>query len=117
MAHEQILECTFLIPTHRDANLSDGQSHPSCAWNWLKEQLWHNFNGFTVADQHYHGMYRDPDTGEPVTDVSKQFVVALPRQSVSVLQQVLCEACLVFEQKCIYLSVGGEVEFIERPEI
>ncbi len=114
MAKKRLLECSFLIPLRRDVNLSDGKLHARKAWNWLDEQLF-AFGGATEAIEHYKGWYPDPDTGQAVRDVSKKYFVALTREEVGRLRSFLREACLVFEQKIIYLSVAGHVEFVERP--
>jgi hypothetical protein len=45
-------------------------------------------------------------------DSSRKFIVALPRRRLRELRALLVEACGVFQQKCIYLSVGGTVEFV-----
>ena len=61
------------------------------------------------------GWYPDPDTGERVGDRSRRYVVAIARKRVDELRTVLWEACRVFRQKSIYLSVAGHVEFVEGP--
>jgi hypothetical protein len=113
VARKRLLECSFLIPLQRDANLSDGKLHTRKAWNWLEEQLL-VFGGGTMATQQYKGWYQDPDTHQPVTDLSREYFVALAREEVGRLRSLLKEACRVFWQKCIYLSVAGHVEFVER---
>jgi hypothetical protein len=45
--------------------------------------------------------------------VSRRYIVALRREAVGELRALLREACRVFEQKSIYLSVAGYVEFVE----
>jgi hypothetical protein len=75
----------------------------------------YEFGGATRARETYSGWYLDPDTGDRVTDESQKFFVALSRRDVRKLRAILKEACLVFEQKRIYLSVAGHVEFVERP--
>jgi hypothetical protein len=114
MARKPLLECSFLIPIRRDGNLSDGRAHPARAWAWLEDRLC-EFGGATRATGLYEGWYLDRDTGEPVKDRSRRYVVALPRGSLGVLRALLREACKVFRQKCIYLSVAGHVEFVEGP--
>jgi putative restriction endonuclease len=52
-------------------------------------------------------------TGEKVSDRSYRYAVALPRSGLKQLRTLLSEACGVFAQKSIYLSVAGKVEFIE----
>jgi hypothetical protein len=113
VARIRLLECAFLMPLRRDAILSDGRLHAKTTWNWLKEQLM-DFGGGTEAGELYKGWYPDPDTGQPVTDVSKKYFVALARSEVGRLRSLLQEACRAFQQKRIYLSVAGYVEFVER---
>jgi len=52
-------------------------------------------------------------TGKKVSDRSYKYTVAVPRSSLQQLRTLLSEACGVFAQKSIYLSVAGQVELIE----
>jgi hypothetical protein len=106
------VECSFFIPVRRDANLSDGDLQPIDTWNWLRDQLNDLFSGQTEAPGLYAGVYKDPDTGQTVSDLSRRFLVAVPEDRVDHLRDLLCVACRKFQQKCIYLSVAGRVEFI-----
>ena len=115
MTPKSLLECGFLIPLHRDANLSDGEVHSITAWAWLEDRL-SDFGGATRSPGAYEGWYHDPDTGEKITDRSRKYTVAVSRGRVRKLRALLREACSVFQQKCIYLSVAGQVEFIEGPD-
>jgi hypothetical protein len=108
---KSLLECSFLIPIRRDRHLSDGGLHHKRAWKWLDIQLY-QFGGATRANDLYEGWYVDPDTKEPASDLSKKYFVALARRDLSRLRALLREACSVFQQKCIYLSVAGAVEFV-----
>ncbi len=108
-----LVECSFFIPLRRDANLSDGASHLQEAWEWLDNELWDRFHGRTMAPGKYHGFYQDPDTGQRVADESYRYVVAVPKRELNRLRSLLSAACVVFAQKCIYLSVGGKVEFVD----
>jgi hypothetical protein len=112
---ELLLECSFLIPIRRDANLSDGGVHEPVALEWLTNELFGRFQGATVAPGKYQGFYEDPDTHARVADESYRYVVAVPESRVDELRQLLSAACVVYRQKCIYLSVAGRVEFIEPP--
>ncbi len=114
VARKILLECSFLIPLQRDKNLSDGKLHKPEAWNWLEAEL-HAFGGASCATEATAGWYVDPNTSERVQDDSWKYTVALPRRQLRRLRSLLREACLVFEQKCIYLSVAGYVEFVARP--
>jgi hypothetical protein len=73
------------------------------------------FGGGTCDTDVKKGWYLDPDTGERVPDRSMRYTVAVPPGKVPRLRAVLREACGVFQQKCIYLSVAGHVEFVEGP--
>lgn len=84
-------------------------------WEWLDDRLGDLVGGATQAPGLYRGFYGDPDTGERVWDDSRRIMVAIPPSRLGVLRRFLQEACEVFNQKCIYLSVAGQVEFIERP--
>jgi hypothetical protein len=107
---KRLVECAFLIPIRRDRNLSDGRPHRRRCWRWLEEQLC-QFGGATRDDALQKGWYLD--TGDPVRDDSRRYIVALARVDLGKLRVLLREACTVFRQKCIYLSVAGYVEFVE----
>jgi hypothetical protein len=74
------------------------------------------FGGGTRALGLYEGFYTDPHSGNRVNDQSRQFIVAVPKRQLNELRIFLAEVCVVFHQKCIYLSIAGDVEFIEPPE-
>jgi hypothetical protein len=114
VARKRLPECAFLIPIRRDRNLSDGQLHRRTCWKWLEDNL-DQFGGATRDTALHQGWYPDPDTGKKVVDDSRRYVVALPQDQVDELRAVLREACTVFQQKCIYLSVAGYVEFVYGP--
>ncbi len=113
MTRRQIVECEFLIPLRRDAKFSDGALHSTEAWTWLTDELYERFRGYTVAPGLCTGVYEDPDEHESVADESRKYVVAVRTDEVNELRSILIDACGVFQQKCVYLSVGGIVEFIE----
>jgi hypothetical protein len=115
MVHDPLLECSFLIPLRRDANLSDGEPHEPETWEWLYDELYNRFQGATFNPTPYVGSYEDPDTHERVTDESKKYIVAIPETSVDELRLLLSVACFFFRQKCLYLSVAGRVEFVRAP--
>jgi hypothetical protein len=112
---DPLLECSFLIPVRRDASLSDGKRHSAKLGKWLRNELFERFRGGTRAPGRYDGFYEDPDTGEPVTDSSHKYIVAIRASRVGELRDLLSAACLLFQQKCIYLSVAGKVEFVVAP--
>ncbi len=112
VAGKVLLECSFLIPVNRDKNLSDGKAHRRIAWKWLDDQLM-KFEGATRALDLYEGWYPDPDTGKRGTDRSRKYWLALPAEKIEQLRSLLADACRVFRQKCIYLSIAGRVEFVK----
>lgn len=116
MTTDPTLECEFYIPRYRDKNLSDGQPHLTKAWEWLDNELDEEFQAGTMAPGLYKGFYRDPDTNERVDDESYKFIVAVPGSALNRLRSLLVRACVVFQQKCIYLSVAGQVEFIRNDD-
>jgi hypothetical protein len=115
MPKHSLVECSFLIPIRRDMGLSDGKLHSARCWKWLKEESFSAFEGHTVAPGEYAGAYRDPDTKKQVQDTSRKYILAVTESRVPLLRALLTQACVVFKQKCIYLSVSGRVEFIGYP--
>lgn len=113
---DSFLECSFLIPLRRDAVLSDGELHPVEAWEWLRDELFSQFGGQTLAPGLYQGFYTDPDTGVQVHDESYRFIVAVSASKLTELRFLLQAACVMFAQKCFYLSLAGKVEFIQVEE-
>jgi hypothetical protein len=114
MVHDPPLECSFLIPIRRDASLSDGKEHERSLWPWLDAELYRQFGGGYQAEGFYQGFYKDPDTGERVSDRCLKYFVAMPESQVDQLRQLLQGVCDLFQQKCVYLNVAGHVEFV-RP--
>ena len=73
------------------------------------------FHKLTITNGYGNGLngfYLDPDTGEQVRDRSYKYVVAIPRARVDELRELLRRAYRQFQQKAIYLSVAGHVEFV-----
>jgi hypothetical protein len=116
MVQVPLVECSFLIPTHRDANLSDGGQHEKWLWTWLDAELYRRFGGGTQAEGLYQGFYVDPDTKQKVADRCVKFFVAVPEEQIDELRQLLRGVCFLFEQKCVYLNVGSRVEFVKATD-
>lgn len=112
MAAGYVLECSFLIPLRRDAEISDGELHAPQAWQWLRNELYSRFDGWTIAPGIYEGAWKNARTRQPIHDQTRRFIVALAEERVAELRQLLRDACEQFDQQCIYLSVAGEVEFV-----
>jgi len=71
------------------------------------------FGGWTLSPGLYEGEYLDPDTGKPIRDESKRYVVALEEEQVPELRRYLKEKVAVnFRQKVIYFFSGREVELV-----
>lgn len=109
-------ECSFLIPIRGDVDLSDGDLHPTDAWQWLADEIFVLFGGGTIAPGLWEGFYTDPDSGARIADESRKYIIAIPPDEFDTLRNLLAECCRVFHQKCIYLSIAGEVEFITNPD-
>jgi hypothetical protein len=112
MADKPLLECSFLIPFLRDRNRSDGKMHSKTAWLWLNSDL-EAFGGATYDTAPVEGWYIDQDTNQRVRDQSRRYSVAMPKSELFALRALLREACSIFAQKCIYLSIAGQVEFVK----
>ncbi len=109
------IEASFLVPIRADANLGDGQLHEPLKWKELHRTLYHQFGGWTCTGD-VQGCYQDPDTGQPVHDHSKRYVVALPQRRIDDLRAYCRLVAVTFVQKSIYFAVGTQVEFIEAGE-
>jgi len=112
---DRMWECSFLVPVRGDEALSEGGFHSSMEWEWLDDQLWRRFRAATQAPGLYAGFYPDADTGARVADESRRYIVAISEERFDELRSLMSECCIVFKQKCMYLNLVGEVEFIERP--
>ena len=79
----------------------------------LDMELFDRFGGGTAAPGKYRGFYTDPDTKQRVGDESFRFIVAVPEvRKLDRLRLFLSAVCVMFGQKCIYLSIAGRVESI-----
>ena len=113
MSPQVLRECRFLIPLSRDKETSDGELHQSDTWQWLDSELAERFGGRTKSTEKLQGTWKNPKTGAITSDESIQFIVAVQEVCLDELRDVLSLACVVFAQQCIYLSIAGNVEFVE----
>lgn len=112
------LETHFLVPIHEDASVGSGDLQPYYRWENLQRDLFMMFEGWTLSPGLYEGVTQDPDTGKPVRDRSKRYVIALEEEQVSRLRQYLeTEVAVNFKQKVIYFFNGREVEFVKSAEM
>lgn len=113
-----MVETRFLVPIHEDADVGSGDVQPYYRWENLQKDLLTMFGAWTLSPGLYEGEYSDPDTGKPIRDKSKQYIVALGEERIHELKQYLKESVAVnFRQKVIYFFNGREVEFIKSAEI
>lgn len=118
---ERLAECSFIIPLVRD---TDRMAHPPFAWSRFQDALRETFpKGHSGPELMYKevetvpGEYVDEAAKKVVGDISRRYIVAIPRSDLDALRQLLRKAANTFDQKAIYLSIAGEVEFvIPRPE-
>ena len=113
MEQEQIVEAAFLIPIREDRQVGNGLLHPDSKWQKFTRELYQMFEGWSREPGLVEGVYKDPETGQPVSDKSRRYVVAIPQREVDRLRHYLQKIGSVFKQKVIYLSIAGKVEFVE----
>jgi hypothetical protein len=89
MASDHLVECSFLIPTHTDQELSDGELHSIDAWNWLTDQLYGLFKAWTRVPGLHRGVWESSKTGRPVPDQSRRHIVAISPARVDELRRLL----------------------------
>jgi hypothetical protein len=118
---ERRVECSFLIPIVRD---SDRSPHPPIVWRLLQDAIRALFpQGHSGPELMYKdvetvpGKYVEDATKRIVRDESRRYTVAISRSNLGKLRKLLKRAANTFDQRAIYLSVAGEVEFVTpKPE-
>lgn len=112
------VETGFLVPLREDKTIGNGKLHPVNRWQWLGRVLRESYGGFTVMTAPLSGIYVDPDTGQSVSDESREYRIAISRRSVAKLRQFLGrEVASVFVQKYIYFVVGIDAELVENANL
>jgi len=87
--------------------------HPLDHFWRFEEQLRRRFGAFSLATGLVRGVYTDPDTHRLVSDMSREYTIALSEDRLDELRRMLAEEVApLFVQKCIYLSVGGQAELV-----
>jgi hypothetical protein len=119
---ERVVECSFLVPIVGD---TDRKLHSPIAWRLLQDAIHRLFKGLSGPERFLlvrdvelvPGSYTEEATGNRVHDESRRYTVAIPEGQSETLRGLLRKAANTFDQKCIYLSVAGEVEFVTaKPE-
>jgi hypothetical protein len=113
MPSPKFLECQFLIPVCRDAEIADGETHELESWQWLENQLLAQFSGWSKASELFQGAWRSSASGKVTHDTSIRYFAAVHKSKLNDLRGILKLACIEFGKQCIYLSVAGVVEFVE----
>ena len=118
---ERLVECSFLLPIVRD---SDRAPHPPIVWRLLQDAIRATFpQGHSGPELLYRdvesvpGEYVEDATKRIVRDERRRYTIAISRSKLEDLRRLLRSVANTFDQKAIYLSVAGEVEFVmPRPE-
>jgi len=117
---EQLVQCEFFVPIVRN---SDKNTHQPTAWNLLVNEIRRVFPAghsgpetFYRGDALVPGEYEDNPQNPPVKDISRRYLLAIPETKVDDLRLLLRKAANTFDQKAMYLSVKGNVEFVSATE-
>jgi hypothetical protein len=103
-----VTRASFLIPL-RD---NDGLPFDYSDFSWLHDQLLDRFTGFT-RDGIVSGEWFE--SGIRYADDSYRFVVAVPKEQVDTLAELLEVACERFKQEALYLeTIEADVRLV-RP--
>lgn len=114
MAMEQDgrIETKFLVPLCEDAEMGSGRKHPATRWKWLQDELIVRFGGYTKSRTIKDGVWMDPDTGENISDESREYYLDIAVDQLSCMERLLEEVGRRFRQKCIRFVSQGEVRYI-----
>jgi hypothetical protein len=118
---DRLVQCEFFVPIVRN---SDKQLHQPSAWALLGNEIRRVFPaGHTGPETFYRGdaplvpgEYEDCPQNPPIQDTSRRYLLAIAEAKVDDLRQLLRKAANTFDQKAMYLSVKGDVEFVSATE-
>jgi hypothetical protein len=113
MSPDTLVECAFLLPIRRDAQISDGKFHDSDVWDWLYKELTSRFSVLVRAPGLYESVWKNPETGKVVREKSNKIYVAAKLDDLSMFREFLVEVCKKLHLKTLYLSVAGYVEYVD----
>jgi hypothetical protein len=115
---ERLVEVSFLIPEIRD---SDRRLHQPIAWRLLQDEIRRRFPQGHSGPENFHravdlvpGEYSEGPDDPPVNDRSRRYILSLPETRVDEMKELLRKAAVTFDQRAMYLSVAGVVEFVTR---
>ena len=109
----KLIQTSFLIPLHEDKHIGNGRLHPANRWIQLQRKLYAAFGAWTLAPGYYKGSYKDPDTGMEVSDLSRKYILTVPKKDLKKLKIFLKKEGVIFRQKYIYFEAAGKVELLE----
>ena len=98
---------------YEDKYVGNGRLHPATRWTRFQRKLYTAFGAWTVAPGNYKGSYKDPDTGLQISELSRKYILAVPKKYLRRLKDFLKEEGVIFRQKCIYFEAAGKVELLE----
>lgn len=106
-----------MVPEVRN---SDRQPHQPLAWRLLQDEIGRRFpEGHSGPEIFYRavdlvpGEYSDAPGDPPIRDRNRHYILAIPTTRIDEVRELLQKAAVTFDQKAMYLSVAGSVEFIE----
>ena len=109
----KFIQTSFLIPLYEDKDVGNGRLHPATRWIRFQRKLYVDFRAWTLAPGNYKGSYKDPDTGLEVVDLSRKYILAVPKKELRRLKDFLKEEGVIFRQKYIYFEAAGKVELLK----
>ncbi len=109
----KFIQTSFLIPLHEDKDIGNGRLHPETRWKQFQRKLYNAFGAWTLAPGNYKGSYEDPETGLEVSDLSRKFILAVPKKDLKRLRDFFKKEGAIFRQKYIYFEAAGKVELLE----
>lgn len=109
----KFIQTSFFIAFHEDKDVGNGRLHPATRWIQFQSKLYVTFGAWTLAPGNYKGSYKDPDIGLEVVDLSRKYILAVPKKGLRRLKDFLKEEGIIFRQKYIYFEVAGKVELLK----
>jgi hypothetical protein len=109
----KFIQTSFFIPLYEDKDVGNGRLHSATRWTKFQSNLYVDFGTWTLAPGNYKGSYKDPDTGLEVVDLSRKYILAVPKKGLRRLKDFLKKEGIIFRQKYIYFEAAGKVELLK----